>query len=74
MATTKLKTVHSVPGKYSEIMIYVNQSIGIARLVVDRFSQVLFSTSGTERSEVMKALEDGMSPVEAIDSYIERNG
>jgi len=70
----QLKTVHSVPGKYSEIMIYVNQSIGIARLVVDRFSQVLFSTSGTERSEVMKALEDGMSPVEAIDSYIERNG
>ena len=71
----QLKTVHSVPGKYSEIMVYTgSQGMGVSRLIVDRFSQVLFSTSGTERTEVINAIEAGVGPVKAIDDYIARHG
>ena len=67
--------MHSVPGKYSEIMVYTgSQGMGVSRLIVDRFSQVLFSTSGTERTEVINAIEAGVGPVKAIDDYIARHG
>lgn len=65
-----LGTVHSSPGKYSEVLMYTDQGMGLARLVVDRFTQVLFSTSGTERTEVIKAIESGVDPVDAIEKYI----
>lgn len=69
-----LRTVHSIPGKYSEIMVYSNQGTGIARLVVDRFSQVLFSTSGAERTDVLAAIEAGETPLAAIDNFIAKHG
>lgn len=69
-----LNTVHSIPGKYSEVMFYTEQGTGVARLVVDRFSQVLFSTSGTERTEVIANIESGMEPVEAIENFIAAHG
>jgi len=69
-----LRTVHTIAGKYAEIMVYSNQGMGISRLVVDRFSQVLFSTSGAERTEVINAIESGVSPLQAIEQFIERHG
>lgn len=69
-----LNTIHSIPGKYSEVMFYTEQGTGVARLVVDRFSQVLFSTSGTERTEVIANMESGMNPVQAVESYIQKYG
>ncbi len=69
-----LGTVHSIPGKYSEVMFYTEQGMGVARLVVDRFSQVLFSTSGTERTEVIANIENGMNPVQAVETYIAAHG
>lgn len=70
----QLRTVHSVQGKYSEVMVYTNQGTDIARLVVDRFSQVVFSTTGRERTEVIAAMEAGTHPVQAVDDYIARYG
>lgn len=69
-----LQTVHSIPGKYSEVMFYTEQGMGVARLVVDRFSQVLFSTSGAERTEVIANIERGMNPVEAVETFIANHG
>jgi conjugal transfer ATP-binding protein TraC len=70
----QLRSVHSVPGKYSEVMIYTNGQLGISRLIVDRFTGVLFSTSGKERNEVIDAMEAGVEPVQAIDDYIAKYG
>ena len=70
----QMRTIHSVQGAYSEVMIYANESVGIARLVVDRFTQVLFSTSDPERSEIINAIEKGVNPVEAIESFIAKHG
>ncbi|BCU08434.1 type IV secretion system protein TraC [Allochromatium tepidum] len=69
-----LRTVHTIPGKYAEIMVYSNQGMGVARLVVDRFSQVLFSTSGAERTEVINAIEAGATPLQAIEEFIATHG
>lgn len=71
---TMLRSVHTVPGKYSEVMLYTRGGWGIVRLVVDRFTQVLFSTKGAERNEVMDAIERGVPTVDAINHFIERNG
>lgn len=69
-----LNTVHSIPGKYSEVMFYTEQGMEVSRLVVDRFSQVLFSTSGGERNEVIADIDAGMEPVEAVHKYIALHG
>ena len=69
-----MRTIHSVPGAYSEVMIYANENVGIARLVVDRFTQVLFSTSDPERSEIINAIERGEDPVQAIENFIAVHG
>ncbi len=68
-----LRSVHVVPGKYSEVLVYTGAGWGVCRLVVDRFSQVLYSTKGTERYEVIEAMEAGIPPVEAVNQYMERH-
>lgn len=70
----QMRTIHSVPGVFSEVMVYANESVGVARLVVDRFSQVMFSTSDPERSQIINAIERGANPVEAIESFIAAHG
>ncbi|CAN7643493.1 type IV secretion system protein TraC [Acidovorax sp. LjRoot129] len=70
----QMRTIHTMPGQFAEVMIYANESVGIARLVVDRFSQVLFSTSDPERSQIINAIEKGVDPVEAIESFIAKHG
>lgn len=70
----EMRSIHTSPGNYAEVMVYANESVGIARLVVDRFSQVLFSTSDPERSQIINAIEKGTDPVEAIESFIATHG
>lgn len=70
-----MRSIHSVPGRYSEIMIYgPNGALGVSRLVVDRFSQVLFSTSPEERNAIISAVEAGKDVTEAINEYIAEKG
>ncbi len=69
-----MRSIHVVPGKYSEVLVQADSGWGIFRLVVDRFSQVLFSTKGAERNEVIANIARGMKPVKAINEFIERNG
>lgn len=68
------KSVHTNPGRYSEIMFYQNGSWGIARLTLPRFEQVLYATKGPERHEILEQIDRGADPVEAINDFIERNG
>lgn len=69
-----MRTVHIVPGKYSEVLVYTGHGWGVCRLVVDRATQVLYSTKGTERTEVITAMERGVPALQAVHEYIERNG
>jgi conjugal transfer ATP-binding protein TraC len=69
-----MRGVHTIRGKFSEIMLYTPHGLGIARLIVDRFSQVAYSTTGAERNDVLAAINDGEDPVEAIDRFIAQHG
>lgn len=70
-----LKSVHTRKDKggYSEIFFYTPGGCGIARLVESRFNQVLFSTEGLERTEVLAAIENGVPAVEAVEQFMARH-
>ena len=69
-----MKTIHTQPGKYSEVLVDCPLGWGTMRLIEDRFTQVLFSTRGPERDEVMAAINAGVPPIRAIEDFIERHG
>ncbi|QMI49775.1 TraC family protein [Burkholderia sp. MBR-1] len=67
-----LKTVHTKKGRdgYSEIAFYSPVGLGIARLVESRFNQILFSSEGRERTEILDAVDRGENVIEAVDRFI----
>jgi len=68
-----LKSVHTMPGKYSEIMVKRSDTDwGIVRLVVDQFHNVMFSTKGPARNEILDQLDQGVDAVDAVNNFIER--
>lgn len=55
-----LKTVHTMPGKYSEIMVKRSETDwGIVRLVVDEFHNVTFSSKGQPATRFLMILTVG---------------
>lgn len=71
---SQMQTVHTVPGKYSEFMVITDGGFGIFRLIVDRFTQVLYSTAPHERAPIINAIQSGVPPLEAINRFIAENG
>jgi conjugal transfer ATP-binding protein TraC len=69
-----LKSVHTNKGRYSEVMVKNGNSYGVFRLVVNRFTQVAFSTSGDERTIPLDLIEEGVDPKVAIEQYILERG
>lgn len=68
-----LKSVHTVPGRYSEVMVKRSDTDwGIVRLVVDNFHNVMFSTKGPARNDILDDLDRGVDAVEAVNNFIER--
>jgi conjugal transfer ATP-binding protein TraC len=70
----RLRALHTVPGRYSELMIKRGEDYGVVRLMMDRFSQVLFSSKGAERNEILDAIDRGEDVVEAINKFIKERG
>ena len=65
-----MKGLVTSPGEYSDLMIINNGNYSVFRLVVDRFSNVLFSTKGEERNEILLALSRGENVIDAIEKFI----
>lgn len=61
-----IRSVQTVKGKFSEILILAPRSYEVVRLYVDRFTSTLFSSEGAARSEVFRLMEEGMSAVDAV--------
>ena len=68
-----LKTVQTIPGSHSEIMVMGNGGCGIFRLIVDRFTQAMYSTTGRERNQVLTDLENGVDVIESLQRLIVGN-
>ncbi|MBW8309700.1 MAG: type IV secretion system protein TraC [Candidatus Paracaedibacteraceae bacterium] len=64
-----LKTVH---GKYSEVMINGPDGYAVGRLILDPFSLMLYSTKGQEYTLVKKLVEQGYSVNEAIQMLMDK--
>jgi len=65
-----LKTVHTVPGRYSELYISTSAGQGIARYYEDRKTQLIFTTNADEVNQIDQRIAAGMTTEEAIDDLI----
>ncbi|MEA1053954.1 type IV secretion system protein TraC, partial [Lamprobacter modestohalophilus] len=70
-AVELLKTVHTVPGAYSEICCLTSLGGGIGRLVVDPFRRLLYSTAPKDVAALEALRAKGLGTVEAIYALIE---
>jgi conjugal transfer ATP-binding protein TraC len=61
-----LKTVHTLPGAYSEIFFLTEMGSGIGRLIVDPFKRLLFSTKPEDVQALKQLRRQGMSLGDAI--------
>jgi conjugal transfer ATP-binding protein TraC len=66
----QLNSLHTEPGQYSDVMFRSGSAWGVGRFVVERFSQLLYSTSPKEVAALKALRESGMSISEAINHYI----
>ena len=66
----RLKTVHTLPGCYSEIMVIGDQGAGIGRLIVDPFRQLLYSTKPADVAAIGQWRAQGLTVVEAINRLL----
>lgn len=67
-----LKTVSSVRGVFSEIFFYMNggRNVGVGRLIVDRYTQLLYSTHPDDINAIEARLDRGMTMDQAIKDVI----
>lgn len=69
-----LKTVHTVPGAYSEIYFVTEYGRGIGRLMVDPFQNLLFSTKADDTQAVKRYRDQGLPVDEAIEAVLRDRG
>jgi conjugal transfer ATP-binding protein TraC len=65
-----VKTIH---GKYAEVMINGADGYAVGKLLLDPFSELLFSTKAEDYAAVQELRERGMDVSEAIEFLLERN-
>lgn len=66
-----LRTVHTSKGEFSEIFVYTsNFGMGVGRLIVNRFAQLLFSTDPMDRTAIKRRTAGGMTVAEGIRDII----
>jgi type-IV secretion system protein TraC len=68
-----LMSLDTVAGKYSEVAIRSPEGLSIGRLVVDRYSEKLYSTKAEEVQFIEDALAAGQSVDQAVDALVNRS-
>jgi conjugal transfer ATP-binding protein TraC len=69
-----LLSVDTMQGKYSEVAIRGPNGLSIGRLIVDRFTEKLYSTVGAEFQYVQDAVASGKTIDEAVEELVRRSG
>lgn len=66
-----LKTVHTLPGVYSEIFLYTGEAgMGIGRLVVGDYQKLLYSTAPQDIADIKSYTDQGYTTDQAIQQVI----
>ena len=68
----KMKSVKTVSGKYSEILISSSKGYTVGRLLLDPFSLMLYSTKADEFAAVNDLRDQGLSVEEAVQTLVDR--
>lgn len=66
-----LKTVHTATGRYSEIFFMCEGGYGVGRLIVDPFSQLLYSTKAEDVQAIKQLTSRGIPTSDAIRQLLE---
>lgn len=67
-----LENLRTVRGHYSEFMFKTERGYALFRAVFPRETQVLFSTTGAERTEILEAMERGVSAEDALKQFLDK--
>jgi len=67
---TFLKSVHTVTGQYSEIFFVTGYGVGIGRLMVDKYTKLLYSTHPDDIKKISQRTSQGMTTAEAIQDIL----
>ncbi len=65
-----LKSVHTVVGQYSEIFFVTSYGVGIGRLMVDKYTKLLYSTHPDDIKKISARTSRGMTTAEAIEDIL----
>ncbi|MDO8827862.1 type IV secretion system protein TraC [Methylophaga sp.] len=71
---TFLKSVHTVTGQYSEIFFVTSYGVGIGRLMVDKYTKLLYSTHPDDIKKISERTSRGMTTAEAIEDILVSDG
>ncbi|MCK9172175.1 MAG: type IV secretion system protein TraC [Desulfuromonas thiophila] len=69
-----LKTVHTIPGHYSEILFLTERGAGVGRLYVDPFKLLLYSTNPDDLAAIQRYTRTGMAQGDAIKAVLKERG
>ena len=65
-----MKSLHTERGQYSDVLCRSGDAWGVARFVVDRYTQLLYSTAPDEVSAIDELKQQGLPVHEAIEALI----
>lgn len=68
---SQLKSVKTKHGEYSEIMIYGPHGFAIGRLLLDPYSQLLYSSKPDDYVAIEKLLKQGLSLKDALEQLLQ---
>ena len=66
----QLKSVKTKHGEYSEVMIYGSQGYSIGRLLLDPYSQLLYSSKAEDYSAIQALRKQGLSLPDALETLL----
>ena len=67
-----LKSVHTEPGAYSEILCLTERGLGIGRLIVDPYKRLLYSTRAEDVAAINALLAQGLTQTQAIQTLLQQ--
>jgi len=67
----QLKTVHTIPGVYSELFIKSEFGRGIGKLMVNEFQKLLYSTKAEDVNEINERTKSGLTVAKAINQILD---
>lgn len=68
----QLRSVHTVQGSYSEVMVSTDAGAGVGRLIVSDFEKLLYTTKPAELAMIEAYKKQGMTTMAAIHAILEQ--